>query len=84
MGAISQNRTVFIIAHRLSTVRHCDRIVVIDKGRIMESGTHDELLQANGYYARLHSYQSHSPLIRTVEYASPGVSMPPDKAEPCA
>ena len=48
MGAISKDRTVFIIAHRLSTVRHCDKIVVRDKGRIIESGTHDEVLQAGG------------------------------------
>ena len=60
------DRTVFIIAHRLSTVRHCDQIVVIDKGRIVESGNHDELLEANGYYARLHGYQNHSPVIRSL------------------
>ena len=64
MGAISRGRTVLIIAHRLSTVRHCDRIVVIDSGRIAESGSHDELLALNGYYARLYGYQNHSPVIR--------------------
>lgn len=66
MGAISQNRTVFIVAHRLSTVRHCDRIVVLDKGRVVESGPHDQLLLENGYYARLYSYQNDSPPIRAV------------------
>ncbi|MEH6467654.1 MAG: type I secretion system permease/ATPase, partial [Porticoccus sp.] len=67
MGAICRGRTVFIIAHRLSTVRHCDRIVVIDKGRVVESGDHDQLIEENGYYAKLHSYQSHTPAIRAVE-----------------
>ena len=67
MGAICKNRTVFIIAHRLSTVRHCDQIIVVDKGRVVESGSHDELIETNGYYAKLHSYQSHTPVIRQVE-----------------
>ncbi len=67
MGAISQGRTVFIIAHRLSTVRHCDNIVVLDQGRVSESGTHERLLECNGYYARLYSYQNHSPVIRGLE-----------------
>ena len=66
MGAIARDRTVFIIAHRLSTVRHCDRIVVLDRGRIAESGSHDELLAAEGYYARLYGYQNHSPVIRSL------------------
>jgi subfamily B ATP-binding cassette protein HlyB/CyaB len=70
MGAIAKGRTVFIIAHRLSTVRHCDQIVVLDKGRIVESGDHDELLQLNGYYARLYGYQNHSPVIRALEMSS--------------
>jgi subfamily B ATP-binding cassette protein HlyB/CyaB len=78
MGSISHNRTVFIIAHRLSTVRHCDRIVVIDEGRVIESGNHDQLVDANGYYAQLLSYQNHSPVIRRVENArqddSPGLN----------
>ncbi len=47
------NRTTFVIAHRLSTVRHADRIYVLDLGRIVEQGTHDELLQKNGLYADL-------------------------------
>ncbi|MBQ0713514.1 MAG: type I secretion system permease/ATPase [Porticoccus sp.] len=67
MGEICKGRTVFIIAHRLSTVRHCDRIVVVDKGRVVESGDHDQLIEKNGYYARLHSYQSHTPAIRAVK-----------------
>lgn len=67
MAAICRGRTVFIIAHRLSTVRQCDRIVVMDKGRIIESGNHEQLLEKNGYYARLYSYQSHVPRIKPVE-----------------
>ncbi len=58
MAAICKNRTVFIIAHRLSTVRGCDRIIVMDKGRIVEQGPHDILMAKNGYYAKLHSYQN--------------------------
>src|SRR5262249_61435947 len=46
-------RTVLIIAHRLATVRHVDRIVVLDRGRIVAAGTHDELVAGNPLYARL-------------------------------
>ncbi len=66
MAAICRGRTVFIIAHRLSTVRQCDRIIVIDKGRIIEEGDHEQLMEYNGYYARLHSYQDNVPNIRPV------------------
>ena len=52
-----ENRTSLIIAHRLSTIRHCDTIVVLDKGIIVEQGNHQELLQKNGFYAKLLSLQ---------------------------
>ncbi len=54
---ISRGRTMLMIAHRLSTVRDCDAIIVIDKGRIIEAGTHDELIKRNGVYAKLHQAQ---------------------------
>jgi subfamily B ATP-binding cassette protein MsbA len=47
-------RTTFVIAHRLSTVMKADRIIVLEKGGIVESGTHDELLQSGGVYKRLY------------------------------
>jgi subfamily B ATP-binding cassette protein HlyB/CyaB len=57
LAHICKGRTVFIIAHRLSTVRRADRILVIDKGRIVEEGRHDELMKHNGYYTQLHRHQ---------------------------
>jgi subfamily B ATP-binding cassette protein HlyB/CyaB len=64
MAIICKNRTVFMIAHRLSTVRQCHRILVMDKGRIVEQGNHDQLIKKQGYYAKLHSYQSHVPPLQ--------------------
>ncbi len=58
MKSICRQRTVLIIAHRLSTVQHADRIVVMDKGRIVEQGSHHQLLAAGAYYARLHAHQA--------------------------
>jgi subfamily B ATP-binding cassette protein MsbA len=55
-------RTVFVIAHRLSTVRHADQILVLDRGRIVERGTHEELLARRGAYHRLHALQFRDPV----------------------
>ncbi|MGY4396689.1 subfamily B ATP-binding cassette protein HlyB/CyaB [Sphingomonas sp. UYAg733] len=57
LKAISRGRTVLIIAHRLSAIRQCDRIVTLERGQTIEIGTHDELLRANGRYAGLHRRQ---------------------------
>ena len=51
------HRTTLVIAHRLATVKKADKIVVLDKGKIVESGTHEELSQNNAMYARLASMQ---------------------------
>ena len=53
-----QNRTAIIIAHRLSTIQHADEIIVMDKGRIVERGTHDTLLALGGIYKKLIDMQS--------------------------
>ena len=57
MAHISRGRTVFVIAHRLSTVRPAHRIYVIEKGEMVEEGSHDDLLRMNGVYARLYKHQ---------------------------
>ena len=57
MDAIAESRTMLIIAHRLSTVRRCDRIIVVEKGQIIESGSHDELMAQQGSYYHLYNQQ---------------------------
>jgi subfamily B ATP-binding cassette protein MsbA len=54
---LMNDRTAFVIAHRLSTVRRANRIIVMDRGKIVESGSHEELLASDGIYKRLHSLQ---------------------------
>jgi ABC-type multidrug transport system fused ATPase/permease subunit len=55
--ALTKGRTSIVIAHRLSTIRSADLIVVLDKGEIVEQGTHAELLKKDGYYRKLHEMQ---------------------------
>jgi len=64
MQSICQGRTVFIIAHRLSSVRQADRILVLDEGTVIEQGSHDALLAQRGLYARLYAMQAGLPGAR--------------------
>ena len=62
MAALRQDRTSFVIAHRLSTIRDADLILMMEGGRIVERGTHDELLSAGGAFAQLYQAQFEAPL----------------------
>jgi subfamily B ATP-binding cassette protein MsbA len=53
INKMMQNRTSIVIAHRLSTIRHADEIIVLQKGKIVERGTHEQLLGQNGFYKKL-------------------------------
>jgi subfamily B ATP-binding cassette protein MsbA len=57
LDTLMKGRTTVVIAHRLSTIEHADRIIVLDGGRIVEQGTHAELLSSNGAYSRLSRIQ---------------------------
>jgi ATP-binding cassette subfamily B protein len=57
MAALRTDRTSFVIAHRLSTIRDADLILVMEEGRIVEQGTHDQLLDTEGAYSRLYRSQ---------------------------
>jgi subfamily B ATP-binding cassette protein MsbA len=85
LRALRRGRTTFVIAHRLSTIRSADQILVLEGGEIVERGTHDELLAANGRYRQLYDKQYRFELDRfinpgedfTPEPAEEGVTMPP-------
>ncbi len=70
LDRLMEGRTTFVIAHRLSTVRRADLIVVMDKGRIVQAGTHEQLLAQGGLYCQIHDLQ----LVQNL--------LPPEEAEP--
>jgi ABC-type multidrug transport system fused ATPase/permease subunit len=65
LHSLMATATTLVIAHRLSTVRHADLILVMDHGRVVEQGSHDELLKMNGAYARLHALQFNSEICQS-------------------
>ena len=66
LDKLREGRTSFVVAHRLSTIVDADMIVVMDQGAIVEAGTHFELLEKDGPYARLYKIQIQSPEARKV------------------
>ena len=58
LQGLMRDRTTFVIAHRLSTIRQADQILIVEDGQIVERGTHDELIAAEGRYYELFTYQS--------------------------
>lgn len=61
LSRIMRNRTSIVVSHRLSTVRNCDRIAILDAGRLKAIGSHDELLQTDNFYSRI--VQSHTEIV---------------------
>jgi ABC-type multidrug transport system fused ATPase/permease subunit len=78
LRALRRGRTTFVIAHRLSTIRSADQILVLEHGEIVERGTHEELLAANGRYRQLYDKQYKFELDR---FINPGEDFTPDSAE---
>jgi ATP-binding cassette, subfamily B, bacterial len=69
LDVVLENRTAVVIAHRLSTVRTADRIVVLEKGKIIEEGTHDQLLVRGGHYADLYNTYFRHQSLEYIEHA---------------
>jgi ATP-binding cassette subfamily B protein len=63
MAGLMRGRTAFVIAHRLSTIRDADTILVMNKGSIVEQGSHAQLLERNGFYADLYNAQFTEPIV---------------------
>ena len=66
LSSLMKGRTTLIIAHRISTLRHCDHVIVLDEGCIAEQGTHEELLKHGGFYADLHARQQLAAELETL------------------
>ena len=73
LRALRQGRTTFVIAHRLSTIRSADQILVLEAGQIVERGTHEELLAADGRYRQLHDKQYR---LEQDRFVNPGEELP--------
>jgi subfamily B ATP-binding cassette protein MsbA len=78
LHALRKGRTTFVIAHRLSTIRSADQILVLEGGRIVERGTHEELLVANGRYRQLYDKQYK---IEKDRFVNPGEDFTPEPSK---
>ena len=78
----SRNTTVILISHRITTLMHADAILVLDRGRVAETGTHDELLARGGIYRRIYDLQTSG--IREGTIDAPRTPDPRDDADPLA